>query len=438
MQLPDLDFFISLGKLVFIFASMLVMLRFKCQLWQAIMAGCALAAGIALLTGAEPLSIALVPVEPFRDSNFLLMQVMIFGIMLLSGLQVASGQNQRLVEALDRYLRWPRLRLVIFPALVGLLPMPGGALFSCPMLDAAAHGLDLSPKRKTLINYWFRHIWETAWPLYPGFILVCQLVNIPISALMRYTFPLVLFSIAIGWVFFIRNIQVPPAPPREEQNGAAHPLFAALYESLPISITILGAAIFGVILSKAAPSVPSQAAFIFSLGVAVLVAFLQGRGRFSAPLAGLVLNRRTLGMMLLIYMIFVFKDMVGASGIISGISHAGSSFAAIALLCILLPLICGMLTGVMVGYVGAAFPIILAIIAEAGLEAYAVPLIILGISSGQIGQLATPLHICIVVTCEYYKIHFNDIWRAMLRPLACLLMAGLLWVGLLFGIGARF
>lgn len=439
------EFLIALAKLAATFTLMLVLLRLKLRLWQAIMAGCIMIAGMALYSGASPAEIIRTPVSPLQDEGFLLMEVMIFGIMLLSGIQEATGQSHRLVEAMERYLRWPRLRLVVFPALVGFLPMPGGALFSCPMLDAATHGLDISPERKSLINYWFRHIWETTWPLYPGFVLACSLVDIPLYTLMPYTFPLVILSISIGWFFFIRDIKIPektvPESAAPETGAGARPkrsLRAILYESLPILITIFGAAAFGVIIGRLAPEWPSQAAFVCSLAVANLTAWLQGRRHMSASLRKIVLNKRSFGLVFLIYIIFVFKDMIGASGIVTAMSHAGGSLLAVGAIFILLPLACAMLTGVMVGYVGASFPILLGIIAEGGLEQYTLPLVVLAISSGQIGQLGTPLHVCIAVTCEYYRVHFSDIWRDMMRPLALLLAGGLLWVGTLFALGASF
>lgn len=435
------DFILALAKLFATFAVMLALLRLHLRLWQAIMAGCAMVAGMALYAGIAPAEIIRTPLSPLKDEGFLLMQVMVFGIMFLSGLQDATGQSRRLVDAMDRYLRWPRLRLVVFPAMVGFLPMPGGALFSCPMLEAAAQGLDLPPQRKAMINYWFRHIWETTWPLYPGFILVCSMVNIPFSTLMRYTFPLVLLSILIGYFFFIRDIKIPDNPADAANLRGQHqgsPLRRVLYESLPILITILGAGVFGLIIGKLAPEWPSQVAFVFSLSVANIIAWLQGRRHMNGTLGSLVLNKRTFGLLLLIYVIFIFKDMIGVSGIVSDMSHAGGSLVAVGLIFVLLPMACGMLTGLMVGYVGASFPILLGIIAEGGLQDYTLPLVVLAIAGGQIGQLSTPLHVCVVVTCEYFRVHFSDIWRNLLRPLAWLLCGGVLWVGVLFALNARF
>lgn len=432
------EFAWAIAKLLATFACILALLRLKLPLWLAICAGCLLVAGMALFKGVPLTEVLTAPLLPLKDSGFIFMELMIFGILLLSGLLGATGQSRRLVDALDRYLRWPRLRLIVFPALVGLLPMPGGALFSCPMLDAAAHGLGIDPKRKTLINYWFRHIWETTWPLYPGFILACSLVGVAPYSLMAYTFPLVFLSIGIGWLFFMRDIELPASAVAPAAAPSQRPLRTLLYESLPIVITILGAIALGLVLGVIAPKLPSQLAFLVALALANLTALWQGRGRLGIPLSSLVLNRRTLAMLLLVYVIFVFKDMIAVSGIVGEMRHVGGNFALLLALVIVLPMICGMLTGVMVGYVGAAFPIFLGILTEGGLEAYLAPLTVLGIACGQIGQLATPLHVCLVVTCEYYKVSFGDIIGKLLPPLCLLFGGGLLWVAFLFAVGARF
>lgn len=434
----DTTFILAAAKLTVTLGVMLILLRRQWKLWQAILAGCIIIATMAAFSGVPLLQLIEAPLITMQDTTFLFMEIMIFGILMLSGLQGATGQSQRLVEALDRYLRWPRLRLVIFPALVGLLPMPGGALFSCPMLDAAAHGIEVSGERKCLINYWFRHIWETSWPLYPGFILLCSLLGVPMHTLIKFTLPFVCINFFVGWVFYIRDIEVTEAARTTSKNkNVRHPFGLVIYESLPITITIVGAGVFGVILSRHNPELPSQLAFVASLFLAIVVARWQGRKYITVPMSSLAMNRRTASMLALIFMVFIFKDIIGVSGIVAEMSNSGGSIVVICLLTILLPLICGMLMGVMVGYVGAAFPIILGLIAEAGLQAYTVPIIMLGLSAGQIGQLASPLHICLVVTCEYYKVDFMQIWKELSKALVALILGGSIWVLFLYLMGAR-
>ncbi len=60
------------------------------------------------------------------------------------------------------------------PALIGMLPMPGGAIFSAPLVDSVDDNDELFSSEKAAVNYWFRHIWEYWWPMYPGVILAVK------------------------------------------------------------------------------------------------------------------------------------------------------------------------------------------------------------------------------------------------------------------------
>jgi integral membrane protein (TIGR00529 family) len=429
------DAALAVVKLLLTFACILFLLRRKTQLWITIAGGCL---ALALLTGLGPVTLGRVLLKTLFSGEFLIMEAMMFGITLLSGLQVASGQSRRLVEGLERYLRWPRVRLMIFPALIGLLPMPGGALFSCPMLEAAARGMDISAQRKALINYWFRHIWELAWPLYPGYILVSSLLGLPLLGMMKYTAPLVLFAFLTGWFFFILDIRVPDLPADRTPEAGASP-GAVLYEALPIIITIGAAWIFSLLAERLTPELPSQAAFIVSITLAVSAALLQGRGhprRRSLP--QIALDKKGLLLLLLIFFIFLFKNIINASGIVPEISRLSETRGLVYALFILLPLCCGLLTGLMVGYVGACFPILIGLAAEAGMREQILSLAVLAMISGNIGQLLTPVHVCLAVTCEYFKVNFNAVAPKLLPALGAQMSYGAGWALLLYLAGARF
>ncbi|MDR1241194.1 MAG: DUF401 family protein [Deltaproteobacteria bacterium] len=429
---------LAFGKLVLAFGCIMLLLRFKVPLWITIFAGCA---AIALLSGLPPPQWVAAALATFTQSDFLIMEVMIFGIMVLSGLQNATGQSARLVEGMERCIKSPRIRLVFFPALIGFLPMPGGALFSCPMLEAAAHDLGLSPKRKSLINYWFRHMWELAWPLYPGYILASSLLGVSLLAILKYTFPLVIFYFITGWFFLMRDIRVPAranAHGAENKATSRAALKTIFYESLPITVTLLGAALFSLILSRVVPDAPSQLAFVLSVACGIIVALAQGYKHLSTPLIRIFFNLNLLKLLLLVYSIFVFKDIIGLTGLVADMSHISNSTWLIVLLFILLPLACALLIGIMVGYVGACFPILLALIAESGLQEYTVPLVVLALIAGNAGMLLTPLHVCLALTCDFFKSTYAEIWRKLLALVSTEMAYGIAWSCLLLLFGARF
>ncbi|NLI91931.1 MAG: DUF401 family protein [Peptococcaceae bacterium] len=62
------------------------------------------------------------------------------------------------------------------PAFLGFLPSLGGAIFSAPLVRESGQRYGLSAEKLTVINYWFRHIWEFSNPIVPA-VLLAQPAN---------------------------------------------------------------------------------------------------------------------------------------------------------------------------------------------------------------------------------------------------------------------
>lgn len=426
---------LAAGKLILAFSAILILLRLRVQLWLAVAAGAAI---VALTCGIPVADWPGLLFSVLTRQDFLILCLMIFLILLLSSVQEATGQSRLLVAGLEEHLRSPRLRLVLFPALIGLLPMPGGALFSCPMIKAAAEDMDISERKKALINYWFRHIWELAWPLYPGYVLACSLLGIPLSRLWQLTFPLAPMAFAIGWFFLMRDLKMPPASGRDDGIPGDKPsLGAVLLHALPIAVTLAGAVFFTLIFSAFFPGVPSQLGFSLALLCAVGTSLWQGRKRRRKPLSSLIFTPNTRKILILLYCIFVFKEIISASGLVGSLGHMGTSDLAVVLSFALLPLVGGMLTGIMVGFIGITFPILLGVLRNSPMQEYAAPLVVLGLVAGNIGQLISPVHVCLVVTSEYFSTTVTGMLRTLLIPVLTLFAGGMLWALAVFLVGLK-
>ena len=423
---------IAFATLFAVFAVVLLCVWRKLPLWLAILAG---AGSLAVFTHIPVQTMLELALRPLVDASFVLLAGILYLILALSGVQAISGQTARLVAMLEERIVSPRLRLAVFPALIGLLPMPGGALISCPMLEQSAQPMGLSQKEKGSINYWFRHIWEISWPLYPGYILTSSLLHLPLSRLATFTFPLVLLSALIGWVFFLPKKALPASTP---PAGACTPMRLVLAEALPLLVTLLGAGVFSVVFGVLDLNTPSQLPFLLSLLLGLGIALWQGRQKNSGPLRPIFINANAPRLILLIYGIFYFKDVIEASGIVETIAHIGSNGVALYALFIILPFVCGLLTGIMVGFVGAAFPILIGTLAQAGLQEHAVPLMILALVAGNCGQLLSPLHVCLVVTADYFKTPMHKVWRVLLLPVLVLFLGSVGWILCLHLAGATF
>lgn len=429
--------FIKLGAtLVVIFAG----LRLKLGLGLSV-----LAAGVFLgfAGGLSPLSVGIITVTAVLQREFVLMAGVMFFILALSKVQEATGQNKRLVEAMSRSIPWPRLRLVIFPALIGFLPVPGGALFSCPMLEAAASGLPVEKKRLAILNYWFRHIWELACPLYPGYLLVSSLLGLPLFAIAKLTFPFIFLSMFTGWFFCLRDLSGIPTGRAEQkannENSTERPPLRELFINLlPLLLIFGGLPVFYIIFKAIKPDLPSQYAFMAALLLGVFTALFQGRGRTGARVGALFFNKPLWRMFFLIFSIFAFKDLISATNIVGELGGLNFGSYGLYLLCFFLPFICGALMGVMVGYVGASVPILLSLIQQGGFQNHTAPLVLLALVGGNCGQLLSPLHICLAVTCEYFKVRLANVWPRLSAAVSMQLAGSIAWIALLAALGVRF
>jgi integral membrane protein (TIGR00529 family) len=219
MEIDWLNASLPFVKVLGAFALMLLGIRVKLGLGLSILAG-----GVAMgfLFDLGPMPLLRVGAVALTKEKFLFLAAIVGLILILSDALERSGQSRRLMDALSGYLTSPRLRLVFFPALIGLLPMPGGAVFSAPMVKAVSEKMSLRNEDRTVINYWFRHVWELAWPLYPGIILTVALADVPIVSFISRTWPGVIAMFALGWFFYLRPgvlktadlVMAPMAAPR--------------------------------------------------------------------------------------------------------------------------------------------------------------------------------------------------------------------------------
>ena len=83
---------------------------------------------------------------------------------------------------------------------------------------------------------------------------------------------------------------------------------------------------------------------------------------------------------------------------------------------ILLPLICGLTTGIAVGYVGASFPIVINLIGASPSPGLLLSTAILAYGAGYIGLLFSPVHVCNLVTNQHFKTNLGKTLTGLIFP----------------------
>jgi integral membrane protein (TIGR00529 family) len=268
------------------------------------------------------------------------------------------------------------------PLLIGLLPSVGGAYFSAPMVDEATRGTKMSLEEKGFVNYWLRHPWEYILPLYPGILLASAISKIDLRNLITVNLSYAVVTLITGFTFGMKGVKgVIQMDDRLSKEG--------IWSFVPISAVLLLVVVFHIELH-------------YALIATVVALFFYYRYKPKAILSSLK-HGFSLDIILLIVSIMLFKEAMEASGAIRNVSQflMKEGIPTFPIL-FLLPFFTGLLTGITIGFVGSTFPLILSITGNVSLAA-----ISFAFASGFLGVLLSPVHVCLILTREYFK---ADLW----------------------------
>ncbi|MDR1624971.1 MAG: DUF401 family protein [Spirochaetia bacterium] len=408
-----------LGRILASLLGILVFQKLTKSLSAALLAGSLI---LALWTGQSLSSMRGIAFGRLFSLDTLFLVLVVAGVIWLSSLMSEAGMMKDLVASLRSRLS-PKNIFAVLPAIVGLLPMPAGALFSAPLLDDADGGKALTQMQKTRINYWFRHVWEFWWPLYPGVLLAVDLSGLPIWKLACLMMPLFFAASGAGYCFLLRKLphgthgqagrgQPGTAQTGGEQGKAFFPLV------LPTATVI---AVYGLLLA-AVPALGHINKYLpMVIGIACGIAVLQAMRPAPASVWKKVLSsRRTLSLVVIvvlarIYGAFIEAKLPGGSLLMENLRAELDAFGIpVLLLIVIIPFVSGLTTGITVGYIGASFPLVLSLAGPDTGGLFAA--IALGYSCGFIGMMMSPIHVCLIVTNEYYKTNLFESLAGIARP----------------------
>ena len=375
-------------------AAILILLRLKVHV------------GLAIFVGSLIISLMVMPLHSMPelmlgtllDSQTLGLLAIIASALTLSRLMELKGLLTKLAATLERI--GPRLAMHLTPAVIGLVPMPAGALVSATALRDLVKRIGLTPEQATFINYWFRHIWEYSLPVYPAIITASVILSVQLSSVVITLLPMTALAIVFGGVSSHRILRLkkPPETKEKSSGGIAYNLLKASWPVLLLVLLVL----LGV-----------DAVIAFPL-VLVLCAVQQ---RVKRPELKKAL-KYGLGpmMLLLLYAVMLYKATIESSGtaysLISDMESIG--LPAVAILAGL-PFLMGFATGIATAFVGISFPLLLPFMMPGSeLNSYA---LLLAYTSGEVGLLLSPVHLCFVLSAEYFRANLGKVYLYTLPPL---------------------
>jgi len=415
----SLPAFVKIGAC---FSLMLAMYRFKIGLGWSVLISTLL---LTLMTGTGMDGFVYLARSFVAPGNFLMLLV----IMMLTFFSDAlshTGRMEKAVNAFRGIFKDQRLLMGGLPAIIGLLPMPGGALFSAPFLASVDEKQSLSPEQKSAVNYWFRHIWEYWWPLYPGVILAIQYCGLPFGFFLLIQAPFTLASIAGGYVFLLRPLVT-------KEKGTAQPtvsLGQALQTLWPVGLLVLISVAASFLLPHAGLSAGMANLYGMLGGLCITLTLI-----FRADFATVKKSCRLFAMPSTWMLALVIAGVLAFSSVLqmplNAQAHTLVSLMRdeligqgipIIIIIIILSGISGFVTGISAGFVGASFPIIFALIGPHPTFNTACAVTSLAFGSGYIGIMLSPVHLCYLMSNDYFKARLFPTYRYLLGP--CAVIAG--------------
>jgi integral membrane protein (TIGR00529 family) len=325
--------------------------------------------------------------------------------MLLSQLYKETELIKILSQSLSEIVKNSKFVVSVLPAVVGLLPVPGGALMSAPMVEAEANKLELEKTRQSYVNIWFRHTIFPVYPMSQVLILTGALTGLSVISLIIRQVPVVIAMIAIGYL--IGFWKVSTAKQEASKNSLTTNLTSLLKAFAPILAMVFAIAAFSIDVSVAA-----------FLGVIVLLLISKpSLNVFSRPFRSRSIYEVTLaafGAMLL-------RNVTMASGISEtiGMLITGRNINDVVLLSTL-PAALAFLLGSPLGGVALSVSML------TGTLSFTAKTAGLLYMTTYLGYLGAPTHLCLVLTADYFKCSLGRVYRYLIPSLAMSFLTAIL------------
>lgn len=379
---------LDLIKIISVFALILYLLRLRWNIGYVLI----IASGFLSLLYLTPVSTFLETIKTTVTNNVTIK--LFFALTLIRMLEMVLREREimaNMMRASKNLLRNKKAIIVSMPLLIGMLPSLGGAYFSAPMVEESTKGLKMSQEEKAFINYWYRHPWEYILPLYPGILFASAVTKIELRSLILSNMVYAMIIFISGFILSMRGIKSYNNKDKDLKKNKIIPL---LIPFIPIISTLILVILLHVELHYA---------------IAIVLIFLIFFYRYNLKELWKVFKYGiTKEVLFIVFGTMFFKFSMENSGAVQNLSGYFTE-KGIPLLPVLfiLPFISGLLTGLTVGFVGSTFPLLISVSGGVHLNE-----ITFAFASGFVGVLLSPIHLCLVLTREYFK---ADMWGVYKR-----------------------
>lgn len=322
-------------------------------------------------------------------------------IYMLASLMQDTGGIARLIDSL-RAIFHKGGTIAVIPAIYGLMPVPGGALFSAPAVDEEGKLFNLTISDKNFFNVWFRHIWFPIYPISSSILIMADLAALNMYLLISVNMLSFFVMILIGYLLLVlktRKINTFNSSSGFNETIANEKRFSkknlsGLVFLLP-PILPLGFSVLEYV------GVPLFTAFILGVIASIFLLYFMALvpwNRFRKFLKKAV----TWKLIAVILGIMIFREIFETSGVNKTIFSLLEQLPFTPLVVIIvLPLLLGLLTGYLLSGITLSYVLLEPLFSS--IDICTVGLVSILFMSGFVGYLVSPIHLCNVLSSEYLK-----------------------------------
>ncbi len=341
-----------------------------------------------------------------------------FGIMLLSQFYKDTKLIDALSDNAGKMINNSKIASSVLPAIIGFLPVAGGALMSAPIVDSQTEELGFKPAKKAYVNVWFRH---TIFPVYPPsqvLVITAALTGVAIPLIILRQIPVVIVMVVVGYVISfwkVSRTKKETAGDNKRQNLDSHAK-RFLVAFAPILTTIVSVVVL-------------DAAFLdlAGLGFDVFVATLMGilaLVLISKPsfqvLAKPFRSWGIYGITLAAYGAFLLRNVTIATGISEILrTFVDNGTVDVIILLTLVPAVLGFVTGSPSGGVAISVSVLANLV-------FSPKTVALLFMSSYLGYVIVPSHLCFAFTVDYFKCSLDKVYKYLIPSFLISFAAALL------------
>ena len=328
-----------------------------------------------------------------NPSNIILILIVAL-IPILGGIMDDSGLMMELVQKMDVS---KKVSLIVGPAFFGLLPVPGGALMSAPIVDQIDK--DLQPNKKIAINVWYRHALLLIYPISPVLIIGSLLAGISIYLIVvAMIIPFIIMSL-VGYLTLLRSVN-------KEIESFERDLKRVIRNFSPILIApvidFLGRTIFNLDY----PEIFLLIGLFISVWISIIIAKMP-LSRVNEVVKKMKIWRFPLVMFAILWFLEIFIK----SGLPEDIGALELPFIIFIFL--------GFFLGFATGRVQIPFSILIPIyLIQNGITSMILMDFVFLYCATFLGYLITPIHPCLAYSINYFKTDYKGALKHLITPVS--------------------